>query len=133
MHRVAVRRRTGLEDSQQRTIVVAGQRLHLHPDIVIPDQVQHFLQQGERFAIADPDLPGLGRAQLRDRAHPREIGVVVHDDGPVAGRMHVELDAVGIQHDGAAERGPRVFVFVPRGAAVGDDVRASHGPKGSPA
>ena len=32
--------------------LLGREHLHLYPDIVIPDQVQHFLQQRERLTIA---------------------------------------------------------------------------------
>ncbi len=83
----------------------AGQALHLHPHIVIAQELQHFLQQGERLPVADPDLPGFRRGQQRDRADAGKIGVVVHHDRAVPGRMDVELDSIGVQHDRPAEGG----------------------------
>jgi hypothetical protein len=35
--------------------------------------------------------------------------VVVNDDDPVASRMHVELNAIGSELDGALERGDGVL------------------------
>ena len=83
----------------------AGQALHLDPHIVIAQELQHFLQQRERLAVADPDLPGFRRGQQRDRADAGKLGVVVDHDGAVAGRVDVELDSVGVQHDRPAEGG----------------------------
>ena len=63
---------------------------------------------------------------------PGHLGVVVDHDAPVAGRVDVQLDAVGIEHHGAAEGGAGVLVLVSRSAAMGDHARSWHGPKGSP-
>ena len=70
--------------------------------------------------------------QLRDRARqPGTSGSWWTTMRPVAGGVDVELDAVGIEHDRAAERGAGVFVFVSGRAAVGDDIGSRHGAKGS--
>ena len=39
----------------------------------------------------------IGHAQISDDTEPRDLGVVVHGQGPVGGESHVELDPVGPQ------------------------------------
>jgi hypothetical protein len=51
----------------------------------------------------------------------------MHHDAAIAGGMHIQLDAVGVQHDRPTKGGTRVFVFVSGSATVGDDAGASHG------
>jgi hypothetical protein len=49
------------------------------------------------------------------------------DDATILGGMDVQLDTIGIEHDGSTKGGSGVFVFITGGAAVGNHARASHG------
>ena len=49
-----------------------------------------------------------------------ELGVVGEDQGAVAGALDVDLDQVGTELDGLADRGEGVLRGVGAGAAVGD-------------
>jgi hypothetical protein len=46
--------------------------------------------------------------------------IVVYDYYAIAGRVHVELDSVGTELDGAGKRGQRVLRMGLVGASVGD-------------
>jgi hypothetical protein len=107
--------------------------LDLHPDIELAHERQHLIQQRQGLAIGEPDPAHLRRREERDGAEPGHIRVVVHDDRAVPRRVDVELDAVGVEHDRAAKRGPRVLVLVSRGAPMGYDGWPWHRLKGTSA
>ncbi len=64
---------------------------------------------------------------VRQRAEPCDVGVVVHHDHTVGGATHIELDAVGVLGDGQVERLQCVLPGRCRCAAVGDDQRVGTG------
>ena len=112
-------------------MIVAGrQRLHLDPDVPVAHQIQYLGEQRQRLAVASI------RTCLASASESCEIGptpgdlrVVVNDDTAVSGRVDIQLDPVGVEHDRAAKGRSRVFVFVSGSAAVGDHTWASHRPK----
>jgi hypothetical protein len=112
VHRVALGHGPGAEHREQRPVVRRRQSLQLHPHIAVAHELEYFLEQGERLAVADPHLADLLQREQRDRPVARHLGVVVDHDRPVAGGVNVELDAVRIHHHRASERRAGILVLV---------------------
>ncbi len=92
--------------------MLGRQALDLDPDVMIADQRENLFEQGQGFAVRQPDLRRFLAGQQRDGPEPRHVGVVMHHQLAVASGMHVELYAVGVEHQGAPEGGSGVLVLV---------------------
>ncbi len=61
----------------------------------------------------------VGRVDVDDRSTIGEMGVVMHDQHPVAGTAHIELDSVAAQRPGQAKCLDGVLPGGPGGAPMG--------------
>jgi hypothetical protein len=125
--RIALRRRTGIEDRKQPRIARRLERFDLDPHITIAHYLEDLGEERHPLAVAEAHLADRAEVGLRNRPEAGQLGIVMHHDRAVPGRVHVELDAVGVEHDSTTKGGQRVLVLVSGGASVGDDAGSRHG------
>jgi hypothetical protein len=98
VHRVPLRSRALVQDRQQHAVEGGRQALYLYPYVALPDQLQNFGQQRQRFTISNPDLTGFRQSHLGDGPKPGNIRIVVDDDPTIPSGVDIQLHSVGVQH-----------------------------------
>lgn len=97
--------------------------LDLDPDLLALERGQRLLEGRKRFSIGESMSGERVAGEIGQPADARNDGVVVDQEYPVARGVDVELDPVGTQLTGPAERRQRVLARRARGAPVPEDPR----------